>query len=371
MPPSVDGNGFSGEYQSDFEQLAELGLTHHRLSLDWARLEPYEGRHDADEIDRYRDLLRAAGDAGLSIWVCLHHVTLPGWFADDLGGFVDWRGREYHWAKHVDFVAETFGDLVAGWIPVHDPLGFASRGWLTASRPPGRRDPEAFSEVLEATHLAAHVAWKLLRSGDQPVATSHDVRPLHPVDASPETARALTIADELAWRCWTRAMTDGVLQIPGRSPIEDESFIGAYDLVGFTYRGASIVGVDGTTIPYPADAPRLNPLGDAAFPDGLRHCIERLAHDLAGRDLLVAGCGWVTDPAADAEDDWRVEYLTSCLGLVDEAVADGYPLRGFFHDTAVDSYEWEHGFGVRNGLIDRDRNPKPSAELAGHRARAQ
>jgi len=45
-PRSGDGNGFGVRYQEDFAQLAELGLTHHRLSLDWARLEPHPGRHD-------------------------------------------------------------------------------------------------------------------------------------------------------------------------------------------------------------------------------------------------------------------------------------------------------------------------------------
>ncbi len=346
-----------------------MGLGHHRLSLEWARLEPYEGRHDSDEIDRYRDLLRSARDAGLSVWLCLQHVTLPGWFGDDIGGFVDRRGREYHWARHVDFMAETFGDLAYGWIPIHEPLELATHGWHTGTRPPGRRDAEVFPGALEAAHLAGHIAWLLLRSGGQPVATSHDVGPLHAADASPETAKALALAEEHTWGCWLRAMTEGVLQVPGRSPIESDEFVGAFDIVGFTYRGARTVTADGSTLPYPADAPRLNPHSNAAFPDGLRHCIERLAEELPGRDLLVAGCGWATDPTATDEDDWRVEYLTSCLELVDEAVADGYPLRGFFHDTAVDSYEWEAGFGIRNGLIDRDRNPKASAELLGRWAR--
>ena len=42
-PPSGDGNGFASRYAGDFALLAELGLVHHRLSLEWARLEPEPG----------------------------------------------------------------------------------------------------------------------------------------------------------------------------------------------------------------------------------------------------------------------------------------------------------------------------------------
>ena len=38
VPPSGDGNGFATRYAEDFATLASLGLTHHRLSIDWARI---------------------------------------------------------------------------------------------------------------------------------------------------------------------------------------------------------------------------------------------------------------------------------------------------------------------------------------------
>lgn len=65
-PLSGDGNGFGTRYAEDFSLLASLGLTHHRLSLEWARLEPEPGVHDAEFIRYYRDVLTAwAGRAPL------------------------------------------------------------------------------------------------------------------------------------------------------------------------------------------------------------------------------------------------------------------------------------------------------------------
>jgi hypothetical protein len=46
-----------------------------------------------------------------------------------------------------------------------------------------------------------------------------------------------------------------------------------------------------------------------------------------------------------------------------EAIERGVDVRGFFHWTGVDNYEWLHGFDVSFGIIDRDRNVRPSARV--------
>ncbi len=250
-PPSGDGNGFATRYADDFRLYASYGLTHHRLSIEWARIEPFEGRRDQDAIDHYTEVLRSARDAGVAVWVCLHHFTLPGWFSDDLGGFIDERGRGYHWPRHVDFVAETFGDLVFGWKPVNEPVAFAGAGWLLGVHPPGSNDPGRFMEMLEATHLANHEAWRLLRSGGKPVSTIHNLSPLFAADDRPETRVAVELVDEVVWGSCDPRATEGVLQLPGRAPIHNEEFVSAFDLIGFSYYSAQQVGADLSQGPYP------------------------------------------------------------------------------------------------------------------------
>ena len=63
-PASRDGNGFRTRYADDFALLAAHGLTHHRLTIEWARLEPVPGRWDADEVDHVRRVLDAGGRGG-------------------------------------------------------------------------------------------------------------------------------------------------------------------------------------------------------------------------------------------------------------------------------------------------------------------
>ncbi len=140
VPPSGDGNGFGTRYAEDFELYASYGLRHHRLSIEWARIEPEEGRRDDAAVEHYREMLTAARAAGVSPWVCLHHFTLPGWFTElGEGGFNDERARSYFWPRHVAFCAETFGDLVFGWKPINEPSAYSGM-YRTGARPARRLD---------------------------------------------------------------------------------------------------------------------------------------------------------------------------------------------------------------------------------------
>jgi beta-glucosidase len=367
-PASGEGNGFATDFAADLRQFASLGLTHHRLSLDWARLEPEPGRHDPAAVEHYRQVLGAARDAGVSPWVCLHHFTLPGWFADDEGGFTDERARTYLWPRHVDWVAETFGDLVFGWKPINEPVAYALLGWLRGSIPPGRRDVAGFAEAVEAVLLANHEAWRLLRSGDQPTCTIMSLMPVYPSwrsgderERGPAEANA-RLVDDVVWGSWMRALTDGVLAVPGRAGIEVPEMAGSFDLIGFSYYYALAVGADLSFGPYPPDAP-VGPLGLAPWAEGLGIVLRRLAEELPGRPFVIAECGLGMPTDAD-DDDRRCAYLEECLTITREAIADGVDVRGFFHWTGVDNYEWNQGYDTAFGLIRRDRTAKASAEVA-------
>jgi beta-glucosidase len=375
-PPSGDGNGFAARYREDFGLLAGLGLNHFRLSLEWARLEPEEGKHDQAEIDRYRELLRAGREAGIQIWVTAHHFTLPVWFAA-MGSFADDRARTYYWRRHIEFLAETFGDLVYGWKPINEPHAYATCGWLLGVLPPGRRNMAEAGRMLIATHLASHEAWLALRGGDQPVATIHNLSPS--IAASPAEADQLAAAavDDLAFGCWIRMIRDGVLELPALpglpSPdrIENPDFAGAFDVIGFSYYSATSVAANPAPDsasgvirgPYPPDG-KTGPLGYVPWSGGLRLVLDKLHAELPGKPLLVSEYGIGTD-----DDSERVQFIRDGVAIAADAVGRGIDLRGFFHWTGIDNYEWNLGFTAQFGLFGTDRQPRPSADVIARYAR--
>jgi beta-glucosidase len=369
VPPSGDGNGFATAYPDDFANFSAHGLTQHRMTLEWARLEPKAGHHDGEAIEHYRRILTSAHEHGIQVWAGLTHYSLPGWFADDAHGFLDDRARTYFWPRHVDFVAETFGDLVSAWVPINEPTSCAFGGWMTGEIPPGRQDPETFPKALRALHLAGLEAWKLLRSGRQPVATVMNLSPVYPAVRSrePDEREAAGVMaarfDDLLFTTWIRALRDGVLAVPGIAEEWIDDLAGAYDLIGFAYDDALSVYADGSVGSYPADA-RVGPVGGAPWPEGLGVVLRRLHEELPKRPLVVAAASVATPTDDPVQDEWRIQVLDAELREVERAVADGVDVRGFFFDTPVDAYEWGAGFDVQRGLFTADRKPKPSASLA-------
>jgi beta-glucosidase len=360
LPPS-GGNGFDVSFTEDLALLASLGMRSVRLTLDWARIEPENGRIDDAAIEHFRLVLSAARAAGLAVWACLNDGPLPGWFAHDERGWRDPRSRTYFWPRHVDLVGDAFGDLVDGWIPVHEPARWAMRGWLDGTRPPGAvGDSEAFAAALEAVHLATVEAALRLRGGQQPVATSQWLAPVFPARLdpdSPPTADAdamASVVDETLRRSWLRLMAEETLVVPGRAPVGVPHAREAFDLVGFSYRHAVAVRGDGALLAYPQTLPTGSD-GQVAWAEGFGIALHQLAEAVPDRPLLATGVGIATE-----DEDRREEYLRDALAIAEEAVDGGIDLRGLWWDTPID------GTGptaAARGLLDLDRVARPAATL--------
>ena len=354
-PASGIGNGFADKYQEDFSLLALLGLTHHRLSIEWARIEPAEGVYDQQAIRHYRDVLAAAGTAGVQPWVCLHHFTLPKWFAD-LGGFLVDENRTTYWTRHVDFIANTFGDLVFGWQPVNETNYYPAAAYLGRGWSPGHNDIEEYRTVSQQIHLATAEAAVRLKKTGKPVASIFGLSTLELLDDSEATNEFAARFDGANWNAGIGLFRDGVLNFAGRDPIDRPDLQGCFDLVGFSYYCTHGVR-SGRIVPFP-ESERPSPLGYSIWPQGLELVLNRLRDELPNTPLLIAEYGVGTN-----DDSLRADYLRAGLDIAHDAIQRGIDLRGFFHWTAVDNYEWLHGFDLQFGLINADRAIKPSARV--------
>ena len=359
-PVSGTGNGFAARHADDFAAYAALGLTHHRLSLDWARLEPEPGTHDPEAVARYRAILEAAHAAGITPWVCLHHFTLPRWVAAT-GGLADAANRTGPWTRHVEFVAETFGDLVAGWKPMNEANLYPLLAHRLGVIPPGRVDRDEEALVLEQILLANAEAAVALRRTGAPVSSIFGLATYEPADDTDATRTTVAELYAAMWDPWVGLERDGVLRVPGRAPIERPDLAGAFDLIGFSYYFG--LGVRAGAIGIHPEGARTSPLGYGIWADGVGRVLDRLHAELPGTPLLVAEFGIGTD-----DDEERARYLTRGLEVVHDAIDRGIDVRGFFHWTGVDNYEWSHGYDVRFGIIDMDRHVRPSAAVLRNEA---
>ena len=358
-PASRDGNGFATNFHDDLALIASLGVTDVRITIEWARVEPLEGKVDTEALDRYSDIVHHARSVGLRPWLTLHHTSLPGWFSEDTKGFADERGREYHWLRQVDRCAERFADAAAGWTPIDDPIGWALRSHWLASRPPGRRARGdaallSFYEAAEGALQADHLGARHLRAGG---ATTMAVRGVPTIfaaldDERSELERRAAQAHVKWWAAvlfdsWVAMNVDGELVLPDRQGHRDQAWVEDFDIIGLAFDHPISVDRTGTLRPYPSNA-ATSDAGFCPLPEELGVVIHRMAERL-DTPLAIAANGIST-----TNDDWRSEVLDETLQVVASVREDGAAVTGYFHDTGIDGYEWRAGFDTERGLISRD-----------------
>ena len=70
----------------------------------------------------------------------------------------------------------------------------------------------------------------------------------------------------------------------------------------------------------------------------------------------------------DTEDSYRRRYIVEHIHKMWHAITLNFPVKGYFHWSLVDNFEWERGWERRFGLWELDtetqtRTKRPSADL--------
>jgi beta-glucosidase len=98
-------------------------------------------------------------------------------------------------------------------------------------------------------------------------------------------------------------------------------------------------------------------------PQGMFEGLKWIVRTFPNLPILVTENG-----VEDASDAMRPRYLAQHTHQVWRAVNFNWPVKGYFHWTLVDNFEWERGWTQRFGLWALDektqkRTKRPSAEL--------
>jgi beta-glucosidase len=373
-------------WREDVALQQKLGMNAARLSVEWGRVEPRPGAFDRAALDHYRAMLGGYVDAGLRPMVTLHHFSLPLWMADR-GGLLSPELP----ARMARFAVETvgaLGDLCREWITINEPNVLAAQSYLLGLWPPARRSPRdaalAHHRLLEA-HVAMYRALHGAdRRGDLALGVAHHLRVTEPRDPG-------RLADRLAARVFARVFNDSFAQAVctgellgpldpllgrpgGFHPAEAK---GTQDFLGVNYYSRDLVSFDPT---YPAElflrrgvaeGAETSDLGWEIYPEGLFTVIEAWSRRSGGLPVYVTENG-----IADGSDELRPRFLVRHLARVARAIAGGIDVRGYYHWSLLDNFEWAEGYEPRFGLVAMDcgtqeRRIRASGELYARIARGR
>lgn len=394
-----EGSGVACDHWNRFEEdlrlAQEMGLNSYRFSIEWSRIEPEQGKWDTAALDWYAGLVAECEKRGLIPMATLNHFTVPKWVAAQ-GGFVS-EHTPGLFGGYVKKVIARFGSRVPLWCTLNEPNTLAVGAYLGCYMPPAKYDPRRVSAATRNL-LRAHVqAYDLLhgritdrqgpwRSHPLAVGIAHnmiDFVPLRPWN--PIEALFSRMFRRFYNQTWPDAVTGRkqhfgatglvpyapqVTQARGRRTVEflginyyTRVYVSCFPLQGPGGQGAGFPAKSslpiGVTFSRPTD--ETTELGWVIHPRGLGRMIRFLKRYKTPLYITENGI-------ADSRDEQRPHYLVDHLKEVAREIQRGADIRGYYHWSLLDNFEWVKGFGPRFGLLKVDystqsREMRPSSRF--------
>jgi beta-galactosidase len=373
-----------------------------------AVLQQLDALADQAEVAHYRKVLRAV-PRRMTRFVTANHFTLPLWIHDPIAardaftgadpngpppsgfGPAGWLDpatvREFE--KYCAYLAWKFGDLVDVWAPVNEPLVIAVNGYINIPHAfGGNFPPAAFSftavvqvvlNLIEAERVAydAIHTWDTTDADRDGVAATvglvHNMIAFHPQNpASPLDVQGAEHADYLFNRVYLNATIDGDVDANLNGTIDPgehhDELVGKADFVGVNYyfratatgTGAPLTPViplldfvptfsyrtdhNPTAAPCPSTC---SDFGWEIYPPGIGEVVTTAGS--YGLPVYITENG-----IADADDDQRPAYLVQHLQVLEQTIAGGVDVRGYYHWALMDNFEWSSGYFPMFGLYTVD-----------------
>ena len=376
-------------YEEDIRLLAVAGLNAYRFSIEWARIEPEEGKFDAAEVEHYRKVIACCKAHGVEPVVTLLHFTSPKWLIAKGG----WEAESTiaYFNRYVTYVMEQLGSELHIVCTINEAnmglqlAAISKRFRLMAEQ--AAKSAASAGKSVEGTVQVGMNFQKMMENMKYAAVENSGVfgDPQPKIFVSERTPEGdlLVMRAHAAAREAIRAICPHVkvgltlslhdLQAQqGGEPFADTAwqeefthylpYIQEDDFLGVQNYTRTLYGSTGQ-LPAPEGA-ELTQMDYEFYPQALEHVLRRVAEDFHG-DLIVTENGIAT-----ADDTRRVAFIEQALAGVHRCVADGMPVKGYFHWSLMDNFEWQKGFAMNFGLIAVDRatmarTPKPSLAVLG------
>jgi beta-glucosidase len=358
---TADGS-WDDNFVKDLAAMQALHVNAYRFSIEWSRIQPSaDASFDERALQKYADLAHRLRAAGIRPMVTLMHFTLPKWAAENGGWNNAATVSQFEgFVRHVVPVLAPDVDL---WCTINEPNVYAVSAYLNGNYPPGEKDANAdmanvFLNLMKA-HAAAAKAIHELEPGAH-AGIAHHVRIFQPATSSSLDTAIAGLSDDFFNESVPRANATGRVKLyqPGAFDIDElvPDLQGSFDYLGINYYTRDTVRADLSSATFsnlyvPAGRPT-NDEGWDIYPDGLYIFLTRF--QAYGVPMIVTENG-----IADAERSTRPKFLAQHVDALERAVHDGADVRGYFHWSLMDNFEWDSGYTPRFGIyrVDVDMDP--------------
>lgn len=339
-------------FEEDFSLATNFGHNAIRISIEWARIEPVEGQFDQTVINHYIEVLKSLKAKKMTVMLTLWHFTLPKWLADK-GGFENSKSV-FYFERFVKNILPFIKDYVDLWITLNEPQVYAFLSYFAGYWLPAKKSKLALLAVTLNLARCHKTAYKKI----------HQLIPTAKVgmaqnNSSFNAFHKHSLREDLAVWFLDYVNNHFFYQITG---------LATHDFFGINYyfnRYISFNGEAGGKLPELVDISltkkEVTDMGWEIFPQGIFDTIMDFSD--YHKPIYITENG-----LASTNDDRRCRFLIAYLQEIYHAIQIGANVKGYFHWSLTDNFEWADGFRPRFGLVEIDyktlkRTPRPSAYI--------
>lgn len=402
---------------ADIGLMQALALDAYRFSVDWSRIEPTRGVIDMDGLDHYDRFIDALGASDIRPMITVHHFSSPRWVDDPLAepcADEDDPTDEHlcGWghpvggpriiealAEHAALLARTYGDRVDDWCTLNEPINYLLASYGVGLFPPGRSYLLGdFDRMVAAyrDYLAAHVAiYRAIKENDVFDADGDGIAAevgfslsvvkweasaQNMPSAAPADVAARDIVEYVYHHLYVDSLRNGTFDtdLDGEGDEAHPEWQGALDWLGVQYYFRSgVTGSPGLISQLGAtpcfgefDFGACLPVEEPTWwvPSMKYEYYAPGIHDV----LVDFGTRWpelplvVTEAGIAARNGARrAENIVRTLEQIERARAAGVDVRGYYHWSLMDNFEWAEGYHPKFGLFSVDLETYERRETEG------
>lgn len=354
-------------YKDDVKMMKDMGLKAYRFSISWSRIIPEgTGAINQKGIDFYNNLINELIKNDITPYITLFHWDLPtalyvrgGWLNPESSQWFEY---------YTKVIAENFGDRVKHFITFNEPSVFLGCGYLIGEHAPGYKVGNKDLLLAGTNVLRCHGhAVSTLKSivPDCNVGITLATQPKIPVTKKDEKeayeSYFSTGLGNFIWSMgfWMDPIAFGKFPqqlvkeagdiFPKISADEMKLINQKIDFLGVNIYEAQYAGQYQRT---PGTAH--TELSWDVYPDALKWGIK-LNYKRYNLPMYITENGmsahdWVSLDGK-VHDPNRIDFLHRYIKGLKEAADEGCDIRGYFHWSLMDNFEWAKGYNPRFGLV--------------------
>ena len=356
-------------WQEDLALISSLEVDAYRFSISWARVMNKDGSVNQQGMKFYIALLDELKSKNIKAFVTLYHWDLP-LHLEEQGGWLN-RNTAYKFRNYTQCVVAAFGDRVYSYATLNEPFCSAYLGYEIGIHAPGIKG-KAFGKKAAHHLLLAHGLAMQVLNQESPNTLNGIVLNFTPCYAetnSPEDISASEFADDYFNQWYIKPLFDAQYpEILNQLPTTDHPDVvdGDLDIIsqpidflGINYYSRAIYRADTTEnfiSVLPKDVP-LTDMGWEIYPKAFTELLEDLNNKYILPPIYITenGAAMVDEKInGQINDTSRIEYYQSHIAAVNNAIAKGVNIHGYFAWSLMDNFEWAEGYLKRFGIVHVD-----------------